>query len=101
MTRRGRSSVVVVSWALFSTCAPENHDTPTRSVEKECYRGPSCTVPARIGRPSFRPVSMEESVVLREVTAGYTPSGAPELVAVDLAVRAGEIVCLLGPNGAG
>lgn len=47
---------------------------------------------------------MEESLVLRDVTAGYGPSGAAdraELQSVNLAVRAGEVVCVLGPNGAG
>lgn len=43
---------------------------------------------------------MEESLVLRDVTAGYGPSGA-QLHHVNLSVRAGEIVCVLGPNGAG
>ena len=50
---------------------------------------------------------MEESLVLRDVTAGYSVSAAPgrpgrnELQSVNLHVRAGEMVCVLGPNGAG
>lgn len=51
---------------------------------------------------------MEESLILRAVTAGYghRPSARAvperaELNAVDLRVAAGEIVCVLGPNGAG
>ena len=43
---------------------------------------------------------MEESLVLRDVTAGYGPRAA-ELQSVNLSVSAGEIVCVLGPNGAG
>ena len=47
---------------------------------------------------------MEESLVLRDVTAGYgasSSSSQPQLQSVDLVVGAGEIVCVLGPNGAG
>lgn len=43
---------------------------------------------------------MEESLVLRDVTAGYG-AARDELCGVDLAVSAGEMVCVLGPNGAG
>lgn len=51
---------------------------------------------------------MGDRLLIRKVTAGYTPvpsSGdAPsrsQLLDVDLVVRAGELVCVLGPNGAG
>ena len=43
---------------------------------------------------------MKEWLSLRDVTAGYG-DGPPQLEHVDLAVRAGELVCVLGPNGAG
>jgi iron complex transport system ATP-binding protein len=43
---------------------------------------------------------VEESLVLRDVTAGYG-SSADQLQSVNFTVSAGEIVCVLGPNGAG
>lgn len=47
---------------------------------------------------------MEESLVLRDVTAGYGSSASTheaQLQSVNLGLAAGEIVCVLGPNGAG
>jgi iron complex transport system ATP-binding protein len=51
---------------------------------------------------------VQDSLILRAVTAGYGPASPngpqaphPELDAVDLRLSAGEMVCVLGPNGAG
>jgi iron complex transport system ATP-binding protein len=44
---------------------------------------------------------LEEYLSLRGVTASYGAAPEARLVAVDLALGPGEVVCLLGPNGAG